>query len=360
MDTKKKNMIIIISIAILVPIILVILINIVYNGSKSYSKAEEKLKEAAKEYYKDRPNELTLGIGESYELDSSTLVANEYIKSLDNYIPNNSNCTGKVILSNTNGNILYNSYLDCGEDYQTKTLIDYIITNETTVTEGEGLHEENNQYIYKGDNPNNFIKIDERLYRILNIDENNKITIILSDNNINNRTVWDNRYNIDKKITSGINDYEISRVYNYLNELIESEYFNKDTLEKLEYQTLCIDKISLEETVNKYNCNTILEDQIIGLVDIKQYMTASLDKNCTKATDGSCQNYNYLSNSEQDWWTLTGVSENSDEVYFIGSNEPASESRASNSFYIRETIKLTNNIIYVNGKGTENEPYLIK
>ena len=55
----------------------------------------------------------------------------------------------------------------------------------TAVTTGDGLYKdtyETNRYIYKGNNPNNYIKLDNDLWRIISIESDNTLKVIKQDN----------------------------------------------------------------------------------------------------------------------------------------------------------------------------------
>ena len=54
----------------------------------------------------------------------------------------------------------------------------------TVVTTGDGLYndsDEQGRYVYKGKNPNNYLKINNEIWRIMSIDENNNLKIVKSE-----------------------------------------------------------------------------------------------------------------------------------------------------------------------------------
>lgn len=357
-NLSKKQIITIIIIIVLIPLLAILLVNIFYNGSNSYSKLETQLVNAAKNYYQEYANQLPLELGKSLTIQSTELTSKGYLKSINKLSPKGTTCQGKVILSNPNGTPHYNAYLDCGEDYQTTTLVNYILNNETIVTDTDGLYKIDNQYIYKGEFPNNYIKFNNKTYRILNIDENNKITIIATSSN--NRYVWDDRYNNDKNQEVGINNYNISRLKTSLTEFLETNISENDK-SKLEYQNICIGKTNINAQFSQEKeCATTLTNQLISLATISQFAQASLDSTCQKASNQSCQNYNYLSKFDQDWWTITANELNTYEAFAIEGKGSVTVKKTSSSAYIREVFKLTDNLIYISGNGTKDNPYTFK
>ena len=88
-------------------------------------------------------------------------------------------------------------------------------------------------------------------------------------------------------------------------------------------------------------------------------MNASLDVNCTETTSRSCQNYNYLTDTKNSWWTLTPVAENTHRVYKFSYGYLASSSLTNDS-RVRAVLYLSENVIYAGGTGTLEEPYIVK
>lgn len=177
---------------------------------------------------------------------------------------------------------------------------------------------------------------------------------------------YDDRYNPEKKFNSGFNDYRVSRVYEFLQDLYEG---NTDTAilsesdkEKLVDFDLCIGKRGPYDSDNRntVECSDILEDQMIGLLTASDYINASLDASCKMTTDRTCQNYNYLKLGGIDWWLVTGNSLNNSEVYSVRSGGYIDEYNASSSKKIRPTIMINNNVMIKAGDGSSNNPFILK
>ena len=123
---------------------------------------------------------------------------------------------------------------------------------------------------------------------------------------------------------------------------------------------LCIGKRSEEETDNSGNveCKEVVENWPLGLIQANEYLVASLDNNCKKLMDRNCQNYNFFSEFEGSYWSITTNTLRSDKVYKFNP-EPFSTSAISEAG-IRAVIELDKYSVYVSGEGTEENPYIIK
>ena len=146
---------------------------------------------------------------------------------------------------------------------------------------------------------------------------NNKLTLIYNDERIDN-IVWDDRYNNEKMKNLGINDYKVSRIKEHLNNLYKGSTLFKisDKLLITNY-SLEIGKAGEEDDDRSGNLakSNILDNQYIGLISAKDFMIASLDKNCTKVSSESCANYNYLAKYDYNYWTLTADKDSTNKVF---------------------------------------------
>lgn len=79
-----------------------------------------------------------------------------------------------------NGSYKYQAYLTC-KKYKTEKMLDVLKKNNTISQTGDGLYEMNNELVYRGENPNNYVLFNDELWRIVKIDKDNKIKIILTE-----------------------------------------------------------------------------------------------------------------------------------------------------------------------------------
>ncbi len=365
-EIKKKLMrIMLIVVGFLVLFLVIILMmSMVGTGTKSYEEIEKELKEAAIEYYKVQSGLLPQEEGETITVKASTLAEAKLMKPLSS-LRKNESCSGRVEVSKVNDNIIYTPYLDCGKNYTTKELYKAVL-EQGIVTTGSGLYDMNGEKVYRGDNVNNYVSLDNQVYRIVKVTSDNKLLLILNEISSPLSSHYDDRYNPTKKYNSGFNDYQISRIYEYLNNLYNGKkdlkILSNNDKEKLSSFNLCIGKRNPSETLNNntVECTNILENQMIGLLTVSDYMNASLDTNCKMTTDRSCQNYNYLRVRDVDWWLLTGNALNNYEAYVVKSSGYIDINTTSGYKKIRPTIMLNNNVMIKSGTGTESNPFVLK
>jgi len=368
MKLNKKLIIMLASVIGVIVVLIIVIMLFAGSGSKklSYEKIEEKIIAAGESYFEDNDEELP-DTGTKI-IDVGALVEAGYLKDLSEYTSEDVTCDGKLYVAKNPSGYSYRAILDCGKKYLTKSLSGEITKN--VVTSGSGLYEmeqvdiddvskTQTVYVFRGDNVNNYIKIGERLWQIVKVYQNGEIAIVGDPDAL--RTNWDNRYNIDVKKYSGINDYSVSRMRDSITTKVIN---NQDGYLKIKSfittHTACIGKRSLEDDSRdgSAECAEILEEQYFSLIPTYEYMNASLDVNCNKALDSSCSNYNYLSNMGEESWTITGVLENSQDVYFIDKTLDIDNAKGTKS--VRLYAHLDPSVMLVSGTGTYNDPYIIK
>ena len=117
------------------------------------------------------------------EYSVSDLISDGYLKKgIKNPLTNKEYENTKVVIINDNGKISY-------EYVEGNTLYDSI----NNLDDKEGLYKENDYYIYKGINANNYISFNEEVYRILKMDSYRNMYIVKNtdDNVINFDSIGD-------------------------------------------------------------------------------------------------------------------------------------------------------------------------
>lgn len=324
----------------------------------SFDKVEQQMQDAAKAYYKDRVSELPGNNGGQVEVDALTLKEAGKIKDLSKITKKGAVCTGKVVVEKNGDYYLYTPYLDCGETYKTISLTDKIKSDNPVVTEKDGLYQIGDNLVFRGENVNNYVSFAGKKWRIIRI--NNDGTLRLLQDDITYTGVWDDRYNINKQGNTGINDYMISRLKDGLERIYtEESIFNDTSKSKIAFKNLCIGKRYEDETNNtgSVECATVAENMPVGLMQVNEYMVASLDKNCVYSYDTQCSNYNYLANYTKTTWTLTADAANTHKAYKFNGYGYTS-STASGETGLRLVIYLSGNLKYTSGNGTIDNPYV--
>ena len=264
-------------------------------------------------------------------------------------------------------------------------------------TNGQGIYKdiyEENHYVFKGANPNNYIFFNNELWRIISTEEDDTIKIIKKDN------IGDMKYdepgsrssltNTGTYCTSdnGCNAYGITNEYggmgtvlkdSTLNTYLNGEYYNKLSNEAKSYivnhdfpngyiegNGLGEDKIYINDAQNREK--QIMWNGKIGLMNMTDYFRGSLSKECDSVYSGwqisglPCHNDNYLYKDGEIMSTMTtsiGISDfwtiNSTGGICLGGTT-CGWVYLDQSIYPVVYIKKT---IYLTGDGTESSPYKI-
>lgn len=175
---------------------------------------------------------------------------------------------------------------------------------------------------FKGSNVDNYIEFSNMMFRIVKINLDGSVDIVL-DSGINAIN-----YNTKK-------DYLSSDIHKYLNDVFLSKldkYYLTKTL-------ICNDVVS---DINEYKCNSKNIDNYVKLLDLSDYLN-------------SVQEGTYIDSSENTWLSTLKDEEN---VWIISDNKIAYLDNNS-SAYIRPVITLKNSSTVISGDGTKENPYRI-
>lgn len=362
-----KKILIIAGCIILLPIIVIIILAIVQGCSNSKitpEKYEEKMILAAEKYIKNKDKEPKKE-GEIFTVKLSKLIDGEYIKSTEDLLEDDS-CKGSVtvrkngstIEDNKGGFLNYTVNLEC-KNYKTNSLMKALMND--IVTEGSGLYQKDNEYIFKGDEVNNYITFFNKLYRIVSIDESGIVKLLRAESESIDR-YWDIKYNIDTESSSGKNIYKDSDILKILLELYnDPKKISESAKEHIISKDVCIgardiNNLSINDTSE---CSSLLENQVVSLLNVGDFASASLDADCKDITSKSCRNYNYMKNLFLDSWTMTAVSNNTYEVYYIYNGVVKYQPANKYSSY-SVVIYIDGDEIIESGNGSEKDPYVIK
>lgn len=364
-ELKKKLLVlgeIILGGAIVLLLILFLLSSFVQKNY-SYDDIEEIMKNAAIAYFEDNSDKLPSLENERVEITADILAASEYMKEMTEYTGENLTCTGKVSVQTNGDEYLYIPKLECGEEYTTQTLNEVVTKN--VITEGYGLYQMGDSYVYRGEEVNNYLELDKALWRIVKVNENGNFILIL-ETRPKESVPWDNRYNSQVGYNSGINSYSASRILESLNDYYktnkedEAILSDEDRSKTLPFNQ-CIGKRNTNDATkdNSVECATTIENQKIGLLTAADYMNASVDTNCNTILSYSCQNYNYLVTNYK-WWLATATNDSTKDVYGVNNEGIVKSTSAASYMYPRAVIMLDANVLYKSGKGTMNKPYKLK
>lgn len=361
--TKKILIVSGIIVGVIVFIIIALkLFNSMFAGT-SYSKIESTMVSAARKYYEKNPKMLPQMSGGVVNISSTNLTSNGHMKDLNEYtkkIDGSLSCTGSVSVTNIEGQYRYTPSLNCGDKYKTTTLVGYVRDHEPLVITGQGLYELNGGYVFRGDAPNNYVRFANHLWYITKIYDDYAY-LMLADR-ANYRSVWDDRYNVERGSNTGINDYQVSRMRTYLENLYNSEeLFTSSDKMLLTPYTLQVGNRALSQTANDGSIegSVTIENSYIGILPAYDYINASIDTSCVSTESNSCTNYNYMSYFDFAWWLSTGNSESTHQAYKVNLGT-LDFGMANQDSRVLPVVRLVKDALYVSGDGTKDNPYVIK
>lgn len=370
--TFKRKIILLMGIILLIMLFLSIILyvaSLISNRTHSYTyeEVENVLKKAAISYFKDHPESLPAQEGGIVEIDSSNLVIDGKMKDLSNYISKGEVCTGTVQVQKASNDYLYRPFLNCGDKYSTLEIYKKVLNDNQILSSGYGLYSNNGVYSFRGEIVNNYVKLSSSLWRIVKINSNNTILLILDDH-VGYARSWDDRYNQSRDVDDGINQYSASRIKEYLDRVWnitdsgdEDYLLSKSDKALLTTFNLCVGKRNTSEEIkdNSVECGDVLQNQKMGLLTLSEFMNASVDPNCKNASTISCINYNYLTIS-RNWWLATAYKDSTYQVFKVEGISKVGVVKAASNGSVRPVVMLKDNVLYKSGSGTKEDPYVLR
>lgn len=322
----------------------------------SYDNLENNMVSAAKKYYSENKKNLPKE-GVTIKVSTDTLIEEGYLNNLVDPKDSSNKCSGYVEVTNEEGNYSYLPFLTCKGTYELSYLTDVI--KKTQLDEyGNGVYEIDGEYIYRGDEVNNYVSFADKLWRIVKIDSEGDIKLVLAKY-LDERISWDNTYNPEKRMNAGnTTNYSISTIRKMLHSYYKDN-FNTDQKASIVSKKLCIGKFFDTDMYSKEKeCETVLENEKIGLLVASDYKNASLDANCTHLNSVSCSNYNYFYKDSMNTWLLTTSNNNTYTAYYL--DNYIAPYRASSSKKILPVIYISKRVLTTEGKGSLEKPFIIK
>ena len=280
----------------------------------------------------------------------------------------------------------------------------------TPVTEGDGLYEdeyEEGRYIYRGQDPDNYIMFNNELWRIIAKETDGTYKIIRNDvlstrafDAANHRSTDNNSYCTDPQYGCGVyaavsgtfsspsgsqsgtvtedssikiylnDDYYTNNINETAKGQMTSHSFNIGAVERLNQSGAEAD--SIEKNIAGEKMYTWTGN--VGLANVSDILRASTNPLCTSAStsysDADACNSNYLldkgSASLLYYWTINaysresgGTSYNAWNGYVRSSVANVSCNYASNSNYAPRPVVFLKSDTTLNGSGTPDDPFTI-
>ncbi len=340
-------------------ILLIFLIIKFVNRKLSYADMEDQLVEATSKYLKEHPDSYPTESNPSVTILGETLVNEKYLKKEINKLVKDT-CSAEIEVLFKNESYQVKPFLSCSR-YDTKLFYDKVLEDNPVTSKGSGLYDLNEMVVFRGDSPNNYVKFNDTLWRIVKMDPvDYTVTMILDDIKYTVNGPWDNRYNTTEESKHGINHFSLSVISNTLDTLYQENFSDKAKSYMLP-MNICAGERSETESINdgSVECSYILPEQkYLSLLPLYDYINASTDYQCTNASSFACQNYNYLVNPAGKWWTLTPDGYQGTKVYSINFKGRISSEAADSKKYARYVAAIDGSMIYRKGNGTSSNPYI--
>lgn len=220
-----------------------------------------------------------------------------------------------------------------------------IVTNmEALPGDGTLKKEKNQEYIFQGTNPNNYLKFNNELWRIIKIDSNGLKVIRTSPLK---QTNWSNKETTKMEQAlayTDLNQYMMSMptsVTLFIQKRVKWNAGNISYPLPVEITSLKREESSLEWK----------ESMGSGLINVSDYILAS--QNDCVSNVSLCKEKNYLS-QYQPMWTLNPVS-NDTKMYVVGSN--GIEQKSVGAFANIYPVLYLRGYHTLRGTGVINDPY---
>ncbi len=334
------------------------------NGEDVYTNIENNMAAAAEKYFATRKNRLPKTNNGTVKVTLSTLIDVELMERVvDPNKPDNV-CSGYVLVTKINKQYTYTPFLKCKGSYEPMYLADKV--KSIKIDEyGAGVYEEDEEYIFKGEDVKNYIKFNDKLWRIIKVDAEGDVKVVMVDN-WNQTIQWDSAYNSKEESEVGITtDYLQTDIRKSLKNYY-LKTFSAAQKSRIVAKNLCVGGYNINEDDYESigpkvsvdaECNEIKENEYIGLLSVSDYVRASNDEKCTNVFSNECKNKNYLCSDEISTWTINRLTNSTSKVFYIEGE--INYTKANNMKRINPVIYLRN-VIVSGGKGTKTNPYKLK
>lgn len=210
----------------------------------------------------------------------------------------------------------YNAYKISNKVMDDTYITDRLINSISKYDTNNPLNKDNNEYIFKGKVNNNYIKYQGYLWRIIKINSNNELVLILDE------------------------------ILTYLPNNTSLHWLNNNNEFTINYELLTNTKqcIDIFNNIDNSTCNEIDNNYVIGKLSIDDYIKVGGNKS-------------YL-NIGTNFWTSNSYDDNNS--WYISEDGLISYSNNNIKHGIRPVITIKNNIQLISGNGTIDNPYIIE
>lgn len=219
---------------------------------------------------------------------------------------------------------IYNPKTETGE--KTVLFSATIRQDNPVITEGDGLYIYNGDFLFKGENVNNYVVYQDKTWRIMQVYRSGSVKLVLDDSL--GEMVYDN----------DDNNYEKSYIHSY----IKDKNNLKLDSDKLEMMEICLDAI---DDLNEMSCENKFNDyvSVLSITDYGNSLNAETNKS-------------YINNTKNIWLN----NKNSEGLAWNITNGMLTQDDLSFEYSVKPVITLKNNAHSEKGNGTKENPYIVK
>ncbi len=244
---------------------------------------------------------------------------------------------------------------------------------------------------YTGENPNNYLVVENTCYRIVNITKNDSLKIVYESPLVDGKCHSDNNtghigiYGLDNDRYSNNNWNENIDLANYFTFFEDDMYIDNDSVDIKLNEELMVktnwnvgevnENNSLNEDISDEQSLLSTEELYLGLLNNSDYLKVNCNLSSINA-DSSCSENNYLYKEKYEWYTMNQSNsdpqpflmdfdegEDQKEWWFIskdGLTRPTDLLTPFSFYYgaVRMSFFVENDIELI-GLGTEEVPYYI-
>lgn len=221
-------------------------------------------------------------------------------------------------------------YLENNKSEELKLLADNIKDNNV---ENENFNNINGNRYFKGENPDNYLEYSNLLWRIIRINSDNTVTIVL-DSPITALAAGTEKTYTKTYLHMWLNDQ--NKEYTGI---LENSLNKKDAY--LTYTNTCYDII---DNTKNITCKKTIENTLITVPSLSDYVN-------TGAHEGflNTGHYFYLANMNKE-----------NKLWYIDEDGKVGNSDGTDIIGIKPVITIKKNTTLVNGNGTKENPYKIE
>ena len=218
---------------------------------------------------------------------------------------------------------IYNPKVD-SSDGSVLLAKDIVGKSEFATDNEDGLFSSSGNYVYKGMVKDNYLKYNNMLWRIVRINADNSIDIILDD------------YITLLPWSSSVSEFTKSDIYEYLNKNF-LDNLDKDMLVKTSF---CTDKI---DDLTNITCEGQDIDSYVKLLDVTNFLNSV---NNSKS---------YLVSAEEIFW----LSDYGTDKIWHTNGTNVSQSEVTSFYEVRPMVRLKNTTVYSSGEGSVEKPFMV-